>query len=88
MSKAVLVLPEMPENCADCRLEDSEYNICKPTYKDVPFKSRFEPERPDWCPLRTLPEKYNSSYDTDYGVGYIRGWNDAIEAIEGSEEDA
>lgn len=57
MSKAVLVM-EMPECCADCRLSDNDRGglYCFPTDK---FLNGYDStdEKPDWCPLRTLPLK-------------------------------
>ena len=56
MSKAVLVM-DMPEQvCQKCTLcyetdNDDEY-LCCATGKLLP-----DGEKPDWCPLRELPEK-------------------------------
>ena len=55
MPKAVLVM-DMPEQvCQKCTLcyetEDDEY-LCCAVGKLVP-----DGEKPDWCPLRELPEK-------------------------------
>ena len=56
MAKAVLIM-DMPEQvCQKCTLcyeteNDDEY-LCCATGKLVP-----DGEKPDWCPLRELPEK-------------------------------
>ena len=56
MNKAVLIM-DMPEQvCQECTLcyeaeNDDEY-LCCATGKLVPDR-----EKPDWCPLRELPEK-------------------------------
>ena len=63
--KAILVLDEMPSDCNDCLLcryahnmepfdEDEAY--CEKLFKSV--KEEISKEtRPDWCPLRPVPEK-------------------------------
>lgn len=57
MSKAVLVM-NMPECCADCPCSFFERDnpilnlICGMTQEDA-----YNVGKPDWCPLRELPEK-------------------------------
>ena len=57
MAKAVLVM-DMPECCADCACsyferDSKELNlICGATGEDANNVGK-----PDWCPLRELPEK-------------------------------
>lgn len=57
MSKAVLVM-DMPECCADCycgyfERDTKELNlVCGATGEDANNVGK-----PDWCPLRELPEK-------------------------------
>lgn len=86
MAKAVLVI-DMPEQvCQKCTLcyetEDDEY-LCYAIGKLVP-----DGERPDWCPLRELPERmevcgtYNAAYCAK-GGSYTTGWNACLDAIEG-----
>lgn len=58
MAKAVLVMDEMPECCADCycgyfERDTKELNlVCGATGEDANNVGK-----PDWCPLRELPEK-------------------------------
>lgn len=58
MAKAVLVMNDMPECCADCycgffERDTKELNlICGATGEDANNVGK-----PDWCPLRELPEK-------------------------------
>ncbi len=54
---------EMPENCGECRLMTDFWCYAKmvngqpgPTFMD---------RRPDWCPLRPLPEKHGRLVDAD-----------------------
>lgn len=84
MSKAVLVM-DMPEQvCQKCTLcyetEDDEY-LCCAVGKLVP-----DGEKPDWCPLRELPEKMP---DLEHGYENVEksiirtGWNACLNAIAG-----
>lgn len=58
MVKAVLVMDDMPECCADCTCSyfergGKELNlICGATGEDANNVGK-----PDWCPLRELPER-------------------------------
>lgn len=58
MAKAVLVMNDMPECCADCycgffERDTKELNlVCGATGEDANNVGK-----PDWCPLRELPEK-------------------------------
>lgn len=86
MAKAVLVM-DMPENCAEC-VFCRGLNVCK-------MKSYMEKEKifsiytvdaqifcntkPDWCPLRKLPERM-----LDEGGTGEEGWNACLDEIEGS----
>lgn len=85
MAKAVLIV-NMPEQvCQKCTLcyetEDDEYMCC------AAGKLLPDGEKPDWCPLRELPEKketvhsqecYTNSYFTDE---MNAGWNACIDEI-------
>ena len=82
MPKAVLVM-DMPEQvCQKCTLcyetEDDEYLFCA-VGKLVP-----DGEKPDWCPLRELPEKMP---DLEHGYENVEksiirtGWNACLDAI-------
>ena len=87
MAKAVLVM-DMPESCDKCRFK-----------LNVPYNRNYcyirqdscdkECLKPDWCPLRELPEKmelcgvYNSEYYAKGGKmpSYKAGWNACLDAI-------
>lgn len=94
--KAILAI-DMPEgcvNCALCRMENRKgYNdyICVPQNQLAPMA--IGTDKPDWCPLRPMPKKkpepQSKRLATDvWDRFYTIGWNKAIEAIEGSGEDA
>lgn len=58
MPKAILIMDDMPECCADCPCSFFERDnpilnlICGVTQEDA-----YNVGKPDWCPLRELPEK-------------------------------
>lgn len=47
MSKAILVM-DMPKDCYECKLQD--WLTCR-----IAKKCNTSHSRPDWCPLRELP---------------------------------
>lgn len=101
MPKAVLVMNYMPTRCCDCELEnDVKINktICHVSLRDI-SDSEYSQKKPDWCPLRELPEKkesdsflteavQNDCFDgTDSDVAYFNGkdagFNACLDAITG-----
>lgn len=82
MAKAVLVMDDMPECCADCACSyfercSKELNlICGATGEDANNVGK-----PDWCPLRELPEKANHPDYCDNGR-FDKGWNACLDEIE------
>ena len=84
MAKAVLIMDDMPECCADCccgyfERDSKELNlICGATGEDANNVGK-----PDWCPLRELPEKKEPNYyKNNQGNGIVEGWNACLDAIE------
>lgn len=78
MAKAVLVM-NMPECCADCPCSFFERDnpilnlICGVTQEDA-----YNVGKPDWCPLRELPEKEETTYpQACYENSY---WTDEMKA--------
>lgn len=80
MSKSVLVM-ETPEWCADCSLlvGCTEANPkCNAVNKPIDYIDK----RPDWCPLRPLPEKRDAKITgADWNCGYNDGWNACVDEI-------
>lgn len=83
MAKAVLIM-DMPECCAECACSyfergSKELNlICGATGEDANNVGK-----PDWCPLRELPEKKETNYYmNNKGKGIVEGWNACLDAIE------
>lgn len=103
MSKAILIM-DMPNSCVECEFQANnvrddpicilctesciEQFVTKDEYKriDTDLKSK-----PDWCPLRSMPEKMQvcGTYPQPDGItpSYKFGWNACIdEILKGSEE--
>lgn len=76
--KAVLVI-NIPEHCGQCPCYDTLFEMCRHKYKDIVVAKT----RPDWCPLRELPEEDNKEHLLEWSRGYQGGWNDCINAITG-----
>lgn len=98
MPKAILIMDDMPECCADCPCSFFERDnpilnlICGVTQEDA-----YNVGKPDWCPLRELPEKKESDSflieavkndcfdgtdsDTAYFNGKDAGWNACLDEI-------
>lgn len=83
--KAVLVIDisEMPKNCLNCPMENSYSGtsvICKKVWTGK--------ERPEWCPLRPLPEKLDlSKYPNGSMTKEIaEGYNICLDEILGETE--
>lgn len=87
MAKAVLVM-DMPECCADCycgyfERDTKELNlVCGATGEDANNVGK-----PDWCPLRELPEKKETvhpqeCYDNSYWTDEMKaGFNACLDEI-------
>ena len=87
MSKAILVM-DMPDSCLDCRFcreIDEGIEACCEIMDEPNDSSLFRMIedycqcRPNWCPLKELPEKMkycNGTYN-----GQVKGWNLCLEEI-------
>lgn len=101
MSKSVLVI-DTPENCYDCPFGteycgDSEYEgrcelaECLDSDTRLIAEEHYDYEsksRPEWCPLKPLPEKMivpRGARNTD-GLEYAFGYNTCINEITGKVE--
>lgn len=96
MNKSALVM-DTPKNCYDCPFGteycgDSEYEGCCELAECLDSDTRLIAEehydcesksRPDWCPLKTLPEKVGMSAGFTYWNGMADGWDQCIDAITG-----
>lgn len=89
MAKVVLVM-DMPEDCKQC-VFCRGLNACKLKKYLVRDKictvytvdkQIMEGGKPDWCPLRELPERSDHPEHCDNGM-FDAGWNGCLDAIEG-----
>lgn len=85
MAKAVLVM-DMPETCRDCSCKYSSYKDdalydCAITGKTIPINGGRYGEKPNWCPLRELPEKKKLTYNNLCADNKANGWNACIDKI-------
>ena len=95
MSKAILVM-DMPEKCSKCsvcHVVDGNA-ICQAKFTGDSVEGRLTATytKPDWCPLVPMPEKYPEKDYTpreteQYMDGYEDGYNAAIDAIGGNDND-
>lgn len=56
MAKAVLIM-DMPDDCIMCKFQNTDDDECYATGSEELSLGDFEKTKPDWCPLRELPEK-------------------------------
>lgn len=77
MSKSVLVI-DTPEKCVSCIYVGIFHYFCRINCRDIKDIST----KPDWCPLKPLPEKSTTENDmTDYQCGMVDGRNQCIDEI-------
>lgn len=88
----MLWLPFGTEYCGNleyegcCELADClDYDVILMTEEHYDCESK---SRPDWCPLKPLPEKSTIENDmTDYQCGMVDGRNQCIDEITGGGVD-
>lgn len=85
MIKAILVMDNMPENCRKCDLRViGAYNFCTGAggRKIDQMKIINEDIKPDWCPLREVPQKKDYDYcDRSIWTHERIGYNACIDEI-------
>lgn len=80
MAKAVLVM-DMSERCDMCDLRYTLPFGNKVCY--IKLKGVTGEKRPDWCPLRELPEKKETNYYmNNKEKGIVEGWNACLDVID------
>ena len=92
MDKAVLIV-NMPESCRDCELLwRDEYSVFCPVNLPCNTTDVYDyveaSAKPDWCPLKPIPEKYNMENvvcDRDYDGDYEYGYNTCVDEILGGD---
>lgn len=82
MAKAVLVM-DMPESCFGCNFchinSSGGEDRCQAFEVSRAVNSETY-EKPDWCPLRELPEEANHPEYWDNGR-FDKGWNACLSEI-------
>ena len=84
--KAILVI-DMPNCCDECfALDDNgDYPFCLITHQQKGHRFRTREQRMDKCPLKSIPDKYdtdaNIPHDRDYTFEYEHGYNACIDEI-------
>lgn len=78
MNKAILVM-DMPDGCFECNfcVELAAHDRCVAAGKSI-----FTIKKPDWCPLKELPEKMEGYNSIKWQWGeYEDGWNHCIDCL-------
>lgn len=78
MNKSILVM-NTPKNCYECCLNNDHFCgvVGNCTVK-------FANSRPDWCPLKAVPERYdNVACDGSPFYHMCVGWNNCVDEIGG-----
>ena len=91
MNKAILVI-DMPSCCNECKIRcDDEYSNWCPYDNPEPngvFQYVKTRTKPDWCPLKPLPEKYETDRskcsDPFYEFEFEYGYNQCVDEILGT----
>ena len=82
MSKVVLVM-DMPNTCIDCPChfaDDSGMVRCGKEDKEL-LTDDIEAFKPNWCPLRDMPEKKKLTYKDLFEDNRVSGYNSCIDEI-------
>lgn len=91
MNKAILVI-DMPRCCNECSLMfQDEYSYWCPVRSDENRTDLYDDyikfhRKPDWCPLKKLPNKRNYNrfgIADEYVDDFSYGWNTCINEIIG-----
>ena len=91
MSKAILVMDNMPDKCGECECSYCDYDdphlnlICAVVGDNVSGS-----DKPDWCPLREMPEKLPLQGDVSDLQKMLEemrraSWNACIDSIGGGD---
>ena len=80
MTKGIIVLDDIPVICAECNFATITPN--KECLRCEAKNRIIYNAKPDWCPVRVLPEMAHHEDYCDNGR-YDKGWNDCLSEIEG-----
>lgn len=83
MDKSIIML-DTPDSCSECFCQ--RYTVYGYACGLANTMNEGTHCRPDWCPLRPLPEHHTAPKTaTGYEIGYEDGWNDCLNKITGGE---
>lgn len=92
MSKAILVM-DMPKSCSKCQFLYEFNGIKKCRLMNVLYngaskvsQNNFTIKRHHKCPLKPIPKRKRAKLDDWNSETYVSGWNNCIDAIEGSDK--
>lgn len=75
-----LIVVDIQDNCYQCPAYSDEWDICNVSGEDTTGG-----KKPDWCPIRPIPEKMKitGKYPQPDGIvpSYKYGWNACIDEI-------
>lgn len=78
MSKGIIMV-DIPADCRDCLLRSLADDCI--VGRNV-MEYRHNKSKPDWCPIRALPDKLESnSRNAHEDFDYVCGWNDCIDEL-------
>lgn len=85
MGKSILVI-DTPKSCKECPCGSAEetmsfdlYCCCEVLDCQI-SEDKYDLEKPDWCPLQSMPEKADHPDYCDNGR-YDNGWNACLDKI-------
>lgn len=82
MEKGIIVV-DVPEKCSECIFSNPDGDYC-PFHGAISYVE-YDDKKPDWCPIRPLPEKMEvcGTYPQPDGItaSYKVGWNACIDEI-------
>ena len=67
--KSVVVI-DTPETCKECLFNGFNWNVCILTDEDIDEYVNPNETKPEWCPLRQLPNKNKYKHDSMATVNY------------------
>ena len=82
--KSVLVI-DTPKTCTECRCH--LWKVCVPADEDIDEYINPSTGKPNWCPLKPLPQKKEIELPWLYAE-YENGWNDCIDEITGEKDES
>lgn len=82
MAKGYIIV-DIPERCSNCVASDTYVTLCRCTRKKItkPFS------KPDWCPIKEMPERIEPDEGDFEQETYADGRNDLIDEMFGGEDE-